>query len=153
VASILGSYSPQFDPESPYYISDRTTYDWQDELMNKDAVNQAYDIKVSGATDRVNYYISGGYFNQEGMLKGNDLERFSTAINLETQVAKWLKLGVNYKFSHQESLIRGSLPDYADAAPWQPLRDPNNPYGYAPVLNPYLLGDEWRKLRLYGAGT
>lgn len=153
-AAQLGSYSPQFDPESPYYISDRTTtYDWQDELMTKNPVNQAYDVKVSGATDRVNYYISAGYFNQEGMLKGNDLERYSAAINVDTDVTDWLKIGVNYKFSRQESFIRGDLPDYADAAPWQPLRDPSNKYGYAPAINPFLLGDQWTKLKLYGGGT
>src|SRR5690606_37620776 len=152
-ATQLVAFNPQFDPESPYYISDRTTYDWQDELVMENALNQAYDIKVSGATERVNYYISGGYFEQEGMLYGNNLERYTGAINLDTDVAKWLKLGVNYKYTNQVSRLGGELPEFADAAPWQPLRDPNNKYGYAEVISPFAFGDEWQAAKLYGQGT
>src|SRR5690606_3040957 len=67
------SFNPQFDPQSPYYISDRTTYDWQDDMIVKNALNQSYDIKVSGANDRVDYYVSAGYFDQEGLIYGNNL--------------------------------------------------------------------------------
>lgn len=149
----LVAFSPQYDPESPYYISDRTTYDWQDELVMENALNQAYDVKVSGGTERVNYYVSGGYFQQEGMLYGNNLERFTGAINLDTDVTKWLKLGVNYKYANQVSQTGGNLQDYADNPPWQPLRDPSNQYGFAEVIAPYAFGDEWQAAKLYGRGT
>ena len=59
-ATRLISFSPQFDSESPYYISDRTTYNWQDELVKRNAINQAYDVKVSGGTEKIDYYVSGG---------------------------------------------------------------------------------------------
>ena len=150
----LIGFSPQFDPQSPYYISDRTTYNWQDDLVMKNALNQAYDVKVSGATDRINYYVSGGYFEQEGMMSGQNLERFTGAVNLNTNVTDWLELGINYKYTHQVSTPAvGELVEYAEAAPWQPLRDPNNEYGYAEVLSPFEYGDKWEQARIYGQGT
>ncbi|WPP50074.1 SusC/RagA family TonB-linked outer membrane protein [Catalinimonas niigatensis] len=154
-ATRLVAFSPQFDPESPYYISDRTTYDWQDELVRNNAINQAYDVKVSGATEAIDYYVSAGFFNQEGMLLGNELTRYTGAVNLNANITDWLKIGVNYKYTHQESLLndKGELLDYADVAPWQPLRDPNNPYGYAEVLMPYAFGDAWTQAKIYGQGS
>ena len=48
---------------------------------------------------------------------------------------------------------RGELQDYADVSPWQPLRDPTNRFGYAPVLDPYAFGDSWQQINLYGQGA
>jgi TonB-linked SusC/RagA family outer membrane protein len=154
-ATRLIAFSPQFDPESPYYISDRTTYDWQDELVRNNAINQAYDVKVSGATDAIDYYVSAGLFNQEGMMLGNELTRYTGAVNLNANITNWLKIGVNYKYTHQESLLndRGELQDFADVSPWQPLRDPNNRYGYAEAITPYAFGDDWTQAKIYGQGS
>ena len=154
-ATRLISFSPQFDSESPYYISDRTTYNWQDELVKRNAINQAYDLKVSGGTEKIDYYVSGGFFNQEGTLRGNDLTRYTGAVNLNANITDWFKIGVNYKYTHQESELndRGDLQDYADVAPWQPLRDPTNPLGFATVLDPYAFGDSWQQINRYGQGA
>jgi len=45
--------------------------DWQEELFNDGAPITQHDVSVSGATDRVNYYVSGGYFKQDGIIGGN----------------------------------------------------------------------------------
>lgn len=148
------SFNPQFDPQSPYYISDRTTYDWQDDMIVKNALNQSYDIKVSGANDRVDYYVSAGYFDQEGLIYGNNLTRMTGAINLNVKVTNWAKIGVNYKYTSQSSDLNvANLQDIADVAPWQPIYDPSNEYGFAPVINPYLFGDTWQAAKLYGQGS
>ncbi|SHM58273.1 TonB-linked outer membrane protein, SusC/RagA family [Cyclobacterium lianum] len=151
----LTSFSPQFDPESPYYINDLTTYNWQDELVRTNALNQSYDFKISGANDRIDYYVSAGYLDQEGILWGNDYKRYTTAINLNVRVKDWWKVGVNFKYTRQEADLndKGKLPDYAAAPPWQPLRDPGNPYGFAPVIDPFLFGDTWQPNKLYGQGS
>ena len=154
-ATRLTAFSPQFDPESPFYISDRTTYNWQDELVRQNAINQAYDLNISGGTEAINYYISGGFFNQEGMLRGNELKRYTGSVNLNANVTDWLKLGINYKYTQQNSELndRGRLPDFAGAVPWQPLRDPNNRYGYAEVLNPFAFSPNWTQAKRYGQGS
>ena len=153
-ANRLTSFNPQFDPQSPYYISDRTTYDWQDELVNKNAFQQDYDVKVSGATDRLDYYISGGMSDRLGVMYGDEMRRYTGAINVNVDVTDWARLGVNYKYTHQRSLLNGSqLQEIADVSPWQPLRDPNDPEGYARVLDPYLFGDTWQGIKKYGQGS
>lgn len=153
-ANRLTSFNPQFDPQSPFYISDRTTYDWQDELVNRNAFRQNYDMKVSGATDRIDYYVSAGMSDQEGVMYGDEIRRYTGAVNLNMDVTNWIKLGVNYKYTHQKSLLNGSqLQEISDVSPWQPLRDPNSEDGYARVLDPYRFGDTWQGIKIYGQGS
>ena len=45
--------------------------DWQKLLFNDNAPVQQHDVSVSGATEKVNYYLSLGYYNQEGIVGGN----------------------------------------------------------------------------------
>jgi len=152
----LTNRSPQFNAASPFYISDRTTHNWQDELIDNNALTQTFDLKVSGANDRVNYFLSGSYLDQEDLFRGNSLTRYTAALNVSSQVNDWLKLGVNYKFTHQlsdMSMIR-NLTDVASVAPWQPVYNNDNEFGYQPVIDPFYGGSEtWQRAKLYGQGT
>ncbi len=74
--AINGGQTPAY--EDPYNL---TNYkgeaikgfgtDWQEELFNDNAPVLNHDVSVSGATDKVNYYLSLGYFKQEGIVGGN----------------------------------------------------------------------------------
>ena len=55
--------------DDPYSLGEGT--DWQDELFNDNAPSQSHELSISGATDRVNYYISMGYSHQEGIVGGD----------------------------------------------------------------------------------
>jgi len=55
--------------KDPTKYSDDT--DWQKEIFNRNAPVQNHQVSVSGANDRVNYYVSLGYFDQEGIVGGN----------------------------------------------------------------------------------
>ncbi len=64
--------------EDPYNLTDINGNaitgfgtDWQEELFNDNAPIQQHDISISGATERLNYYLSLGYFEQEGIVGGN----------------------------------------------------------------------------------
>jgi len=153
--SALQAFNPQFDPQSPFYISDRTTYDWQDELVRDNAFSQSYDVKYSGANEHLDYYVSASYLDQENNLLGNNIERYTGAVNINTNLTDWLKAGINYKYSHQVSELNdhGELRTIAGVAPWQPLRDPSNQYGYAEVIAPYQFGDTWQQNKIYGQGS
>lgn len=154
-ATRLESFSPQFDPQSPFYIGSSRTYDWQDELINQQAFSHSYDLKVSGATDKVNYYVSGSYLNQDQVLEGNNLKRYTAAMNINTDITDWLNVGLNYKYTYQLSKLNntGDLIEFAQVAPWQPLRDAGNGLGFAPVLDPFAYSADWRQAKLYGQGT
>ena len=45
--------------------------DWQDLIFNDGAPITQHDVSISGASEKVNYYLSLGYFDQEGIVGGN----------------------------------------------------------------------------------
>lgn len=68
--------------------------DWQDEIF-RTGLTQNHQLTASGATDNVNYYISGNYVNQEGMVKGLDYTSYSARANVEVKANDKLKFGLN----------------------------------------------------------
>ena len=53
----------------PYNVTTNT--DWQDLLFNDNAPVQNHELTLSGASEKVNYYFSLGYYDQEGIVGGN----------------------------------------------------------------------------------
>jgi TonB-dependent starch-binding outer membrane protein SusC len=150
----LNNFSPQFDPESEFYVGETPTqYNWQDEVRQKNAMSQDYNIKLSGSNEATDYYISLGYTNQESVLKGSDLERYNLAINLNSKINKFIRSGLTYKITYQESdqNTRMQMREAAAAPVWQPLYDANNRFGYAPSRN--LNYSNVGQVKLYGAQT
>ncbi|MDE6374399.1 MAG: TonB-dependent receptor [Alistipes sp.] len=75
---------------------------WLDAVFNNAALLQDYELSVSGATEKTNYYVSGGYYNQEGTAIGSNFGRYSLRANIEQRAAKWLKIGTNTSLNYQE---------------------------------------------------
>jgi len=71
---------------------------WQDAIFRTAWQNQ-HQISAQGGTDAVKYFISGGFMNQQGTIIGSNFKRFSTRVNLDAQLKKWLKLGLNASFT------------------------------------------------------
>ncbi len=62
----------------PYNLSDSNGVaitgfgtDWQDLVFNDNAPSQTHDVSISGASDKVNYYFSMGYYEADGIVGGN----------------------------------------------------------------------------------
>ena len=72
---------------------------WQDAIFQT-ALQHQHQISASGGTEKVQYYVSGSYMDQEGTIIGSNFERFSVRTNLDAQLKKWLKLGVNATYSN-----------------------------------------------------
>lgn len=85
-----------------------TNNDWLDDLFRSGKI-ESYDLAVSGRSGNTNWYVSGGYFNQEGLIVGSDFERYIAKINLETKFSDKIKFGVNLSpsVSKQNSVIEG----------------------------------------------
>ncbi|MDE5998162.1 MAG: SusC/RagA family TonB-linked outer membrane protein, partial [Muribaculaceae bacterium] len=62
----IGQPAPYADP---YSYGDG--YDWQAAIFNDNAPVMNHQLSVSGASDKVNYFLSFGYFDQEGIVGGN----------------------------------------------------------------------------------
>ena len=85
-----------------YNLLSKTNVNWLDEVFNDAALLQNYEISVSGASEKTNYYVSGGYYNQEGTAVASGFKRYSIRTNVEQRAAKWLKLGTNTMLNYQE---------------------------------------------------
>jgi TonB-dependent starch-binding outer membrane protein SusC len=61
------------------YLGNADT-DWRDAVL-RDGVGQEHAVALAGAADNLNYRLSLGYLNQEGVIRGTQVERFSAALN------------------------------------------------------------------------
>ena len=101
----------------PYHLTDAMGNaitdgtDWQDELFNDNAPVMNHDVTISGASDKVNYYLSLGYYTQEGIIGGNfdrsNYQRLSLRSNTKYNVfdvakeRNWLnKLDITVNLSY-----------------------------------------------------
>ncbi len=71
---------------------------WQDEIF-RTALQHQHQISAQGGTEKVQYYVSGSYMNQEGTIIGSNFNRFSVRTNLDTQLKEWFKLGLNVTYA------------------------------------------------------
>lgn len=122
-----------FNSADPAYLGDSPTYDWQDQLINSEAVVEDYSVRVGGGSETTTYYVSAGYGKTEGSLLQNYMERYSLATNVTSKVSKYVETGLNLKLAYNEALDNtgSDLAYVATAPPWQPIYDANDPTGYA----------------------
>jgi len=60
---------------------------WEEEIYNENAGMQQVQLSVSGGNNKTKYYISGGLFNQTGILTVNEFDRLSGRLNLSHKVS------------------------------------------------------------------
>ena len=72
--------------------------DWQDAIF-RTAFMHSHNLSASGGTDAVRYYVSGGYYNQDGTIIGSSFDRFNFRTNVDAQVLKFMKVGTNFSFA------------------------------------------------------
>ncbi|HSC39698.1 MAG TPA: SusC/RagA family TonB-linked outer membrane protein, partial [Chitinophagaceae bacterium] len=65
---------------------------WQ-EAVFRHASQNSHTLGFSGASNKTDYYLSGGYFQQKGTVIGSDFNRYSFHANINSQVKDWLKVG------------------------------------------------------------
>ncbi len=92
-------YSP--DGSSPSYDSIDWTTNWADEVYRKGKVDE-YQLSFSGGSEKVSYYFSGNYYNQEGIVKGSDFNRISTRLNINAKVNNWISAGMNVQATRRQ---------------------------------------------------
>nr|MBI1229370.1 SusC/RagA family TonB-linked outer membrane protein [Cytophagales bacterium] len=72
--------------------------DWQEQITRTAPMNNL-DVSVRGSTDRVNYYISGNYMNQRGIIRESGIERYSFRANLDFKLTDKLTFGTRINTS------------------------------------------------------
>lgn len=67
---------------------------WQKEIF-RNAPMWNHQLTISGGSDRTKFAIMAGYMTQDGIAIGSNFERYSLRFNADTQIKKWLKVGLN----------------------------------------------------------
>lgn len=78
----------------PDYVDHGAATDWQDQIFRNGGI-QNYQLSVSGGSDQVNYYVSGSYFDQEGIIIGSDFKRYALTSNLNFKASDKISVGLN----------------------------------------------------------
>lgn len=56
---------------------------------------QSHELSISGGSEKTQYLIAGTFYNQDGIIKGTHFSRTNLRSNINSQVKKWLKVGLN----------------------------------------------------------
>lgn len=126
-------FGPLYDPTGSQYAANSPTYNWQQQLLNKDAPIRDYSVRVSGGSESFTYYFSAGYSKTESPLKGNSLERYSVATNIDSKISKYIQSGLTIRLIQEKSVYntQADLPTMMSTIPFQPFYDKNDPTGFA----------------------
>lgn len=81
----------------PSLLGDGT--DWQSAIFQT-AIQHSHQVSVQGGTDKIKYYASANYMNQEGTIIGSNFERYSFRVNLDAQLKSWLKFGMSASYTN-----------------------------------------------------
>ncbi len=115
------------------------TIDWYDKLIQT-SNTQNYTGSFSGGTDKTEYYISGSYYNQEGIVENDEFERITARINFANQITDWFKVRVNSSFANMDYSgipvsMSYALSPYSN---WYENADPTSgKLEYYPMEDPY----------------
>ena len=90
------------DAGQNYDILRQTDVNWLDVVFNSRALLQSYDLSVSRATEKMNYYVSGSFYDQDGIALGSTFRRYNIRANTDVRASKWLRLGSNTMAVYEE---------------------------------------------------
>ena len=93
----VGEMSDPSDTYSDLSILGEGT-NWQDAIF-RTAFQHQHQLSVSGGTEKVQYYVSGSYMDQQGTIIGSNFDRFSVRTNIDAQLKRWIKLGLSATFA------------------------------------------------------
>lgn len=86
-----------------------TDTNWEKEILENSSLLQDYSITFDGSSNKTNYMLSTGFYNQEGLLKAQNYQKYTFHGNLQHSFNKWLTVGANTQFTY-------SIQDVFDSA-------------------------------------
>lgn len=81
---------------------------WYDEMLTKNAIQNQHNISISGGNEKIRYYVSGGFLNQGGLWEDLNYKRYNLRSNIDAQITKTTRLGVDVSGRLEKSLNSGS---------------------------------------------
>lgn len=130
--------------------SEKRYVDWTD-MFFKTGLNQNYQLSVSNGTDKLRYFVSGGYTNEQGIIEKASFRRYNFRANIDNLHTKWLKMALNFAYTNtkgqevnqsRSSMRAGSILSVINTPPFMQQWDNENPGQYdenaygSRILNP-----------------
>lgn len=69
--------------------------DWLGKLLGRKSMANHHNVSINGGTEDTRFFLSLGYLNQDGVVKNNDFKRYNVRANVETDLGKYLTVGLN----------------------------------------------------------
>ena len=112
---------------------------YYDVVYKDHTFSQEHNVSASGGSKKFNYYASGSYFDQDGLLNVGEenLQRFTATAKINSEITDWLKFNMNMRFTREDYVRPSALTDYFYEAlafkawPILPLYDRNGYYYYS----------------------
>ncbi|HNW53958.1 MAG TPA: SusC/RagA family TonB-linked outer membrane protein, partial [Bacteroidales bacterium] len=122
--------------------------DWQREVFR---TAPTYDLGLSmrGGGERSKYYISGNFFNQDGIVIGSDFRRYNIRMNYDLNVNRRLTIETGNTFAYSinnrvegDQTLNGPLPNAISMPPIYPVYNPDGSYNNdGPYANPVAIAE------------
>lgn len=126
------------NPSNPQYWADgyaegNDNVDWYDALYRNWAFSQEHNFSINGGSEKISYYASFNYLDQNGMMVFNQdtYDRYNATGKINATLTDWAKLNYSTRFTREDYGRPSALTDnlYSDLGrqgwPVLPLYDPN----------------------------
>ena len=111
--SLVNAGTPAYEAQAEVDSYGDVNTDWVKEVLKGGRTN---DIQLSarGGNDKTQFFVSGSYFDQEGIVISSGLSRYSFRLNVDNQATKRLKIGAKVTASYTEQINSAGAGAYAD---------------------------------------
>lgn len=152
------SYRIPIDLQNPAALGEGTN--WQDAIFRNASIRN-YQISASGGSEGFTYALSGGYFDQQGIIINTSLKRYSFRANLDGKISNRLTVGASLAPSYidQKNLpvaehygsfgiiqsalaMAPNIPVYREDGSYGSLIP--TPEGYTNIQNPVKIANEYK---------
>lgn len=101
--SAANSYSDHsfLTPQEELNLKSGKEVNWLDEVSRTGWI-QDYQAAISGAGEKMNYYLSAAYTTNEGVIKGDDFDRVSVLAKINTDITSWLQVGLDAAYTRSD---------------------------------------------------
>ncbi|WP_436487449.1 SusC/RagA family TonB-linked outer membrane protein [Chitinophaga sp. ARDCPP14] len=113
-----------------YASGELPSTDWISAIFKENALQMQHNVGISGGTKNTDYFVSLGYLKQEGLVEGVMNERFTSRVNVNTQILDNLKFGINTVYMNAPKSFAGAG-IYTTAMHWAYILNPTE-WAYTP---------------------
>ena len=118
-ASTGSSMSEFYTPEQIQEFYQNGGYDYIDKVFRNMSIEHTHELSISGGSEKTKFLFSGSYNDNQGIVNNSWGKRFNYRLKVDTDIRKWLKVGLNFwgdyqksssiRFSQYNNLLIGAL--------------------------------------------